>query len=539
MGKEEQQQDGPADHEGGATTSGHREWMADLASLINDPGYVRWRSMVAATGGCASPIHLSGESMIVDARTGEVLHGYRTSDEVRGHLLVACGNRRSSVCPACSQVYQADTFQLIRAGLSGGKGVPETVSAHPRVFLTLTAPSFGPVHTRREKNGQALACRPRKADRVCEHGRPVGCHARHESGDDRLGQPVCADCYDYVGAVLWQGHAGALWHRFTLEVRRALAAEAGMSRRVFAAQVRVSFAKVAEYQRRGLVHFHAVVRLDGPEGATQLPPPWADHDLLVRAIPAAVRRVLVRTPESGLGRWDLRWGDQLDVRPILLTDDGSGGGAGLSDRAVASYIAKYASKGAEASGTVDYRISCSACGGRGRFSLVAGCERCRGTGLKPGLLLEALPVSEHARRMIRTCWELGARREFAALRLRAWAHMLGFRGHFSTKSRAYSTTLGALRGARALHRASEARERYGLPAVSDATTLVLGHWRFAGVGYTPGEEIMAADVRRRVQTARMIAAEQTEQAEQEERARQGRAGNGQPDDRSGQDGAAR
>ncbi len=509
------------------------EWMADLASLINDPGYARWRSMVAATGGCANPIHLAGESMIVDARTGEVLHDYRTSDEVRGHLLVACGNRRSSVCAACSQVYQADTFQLIRAGLSGGKGVPETVTAHPRVFLTLTAPSFGPVHTRRERDGKAAACRPRDRDRVCGHGQPVGCHARHESGDDRLGQPLCADCYDYVGAVLWQGHAGALWHRFTLEVRRALAAEAGMSRRVFATQVRVSFAKVAEYQRRGLVHFHAVVRLDGPEGGSEVPPSWADHDLLVRAIPAAVRRVSVRTPESTLGGWDLRWGDQLDIRPIVVNEDA----AGLSERAVASYIAKYASKGAEASGTVDFRISCPACGGRGRFSLVAGCARCRGTGLKPGLHLEALPVSEHARRMIRTCWELGARREFAGLRLRAWAHMLGFRGHFSTKSRAYSTTLGALRGARALHRASEARERDGLPGVGDVTTLVLGHWRFAGVGYTPGEEIMAADVRRRVQTARMIAAEQAEQAEREEIARQDGENAGK--DGSGRDGEAR
>lgn len=44
--------------------------------------------------------------------------------------------------------------------------------------------------------------------------------------------------------------------------------------------------------------------------------------------------------------------------------------------------------------------------------------------------------------MIRTAWILGARPELADLRLRAWAQMLGFRGHFSTKSRRYSTTLG-------------------------------------------------------------------------------------------------
>ncbi|SNT45742.1 hypothetical protein SAMN05216276_104544 [Streptosporangium subroseum] len=131
------------------------EWLVDLARVINDPGYDRWRSMVAATGGCAHPVHLAGESLIVNAASGEVLHSYRTTDEPSGHLLVACGNRRASVCASCSEVYRADTFQLIRAGLSGGKGVPQEVSGHPRVFVTLTAPSFGPVHTAREERDGA------------------------------------------------------------------------------------------------------------------------------------------------------------------------------------------------------------------------------------------------------------------------------------------------------------------------------------------------------------------------------------------------
>ncbi|MFI7034895.1 replication initiator [Microbispora rosea] len=481
------------------------EWLLDLARLMNDPGHDRWRSMVAATGGCANPVHLTGESLVVHADTGEVLHTYRTADEPYGRLLVACGNRRSSVCRACSQLYQADTFQLVRAGLSGGKGVPAEVSAHPRVFVTLTAPSFGPVHTRREKDGTSRPCRPRSRDEPCEHGRPVGCHIRHEPKDEQLGQPICPGCYDYRGAVLWQAHVGALWHRFTLEIRRELASQAGLSRRAFAQLVRVSFAKVAEYQRRGLVHFHAVIRLDGPGGASEVPPEWADHALLCRAISPAVKRVRVTTAPSALGQWDLRWGDQLDIRPIVL----GGAAEGLSERAVASYIAKYATKAAEASGTVDQRLACPACGGRGRDRF-ATCRRCQGTGLKPGLHLDALPVTEHARRMIRECWDLGGRPEFADLRLRPWAHMLGFRGHFSTKSRDYSTTLTRIRGERAMHRATEAREKYSLPAVGDATTLVLGHWRFAGIGYTPGEAILAEHIRQRVETARAIAAEREE-----------------------------
>jgi hypothetical protein len=81
-------------------------------------------------------------------------------------------------------------------------------------------------------------------------------------------------------------------------------------------------------------------------------------------------------------------------------------------------------------------------------------------------------------RTIRTAWDLDARPELADLRLRAWAHMPGFRSHFSTKSRRYSTTLGALRDARADWRSTfgrKAREIVGLPK----------GFRFCNLG-TPG-----------------------------------------------------
>ena len=47
--------------------------------------------------------------------------------------------------------------------------------------------------------------------------------------------------------------------------------------------------------------------------------------------------------------------------------------------------------------------------------------------------------------MIETAWQLGDLLQYDGLNLRRWAHMLGFRGHFLTKSRAYSVTFGALR----------------------------------------------------------------------------------------------
>lgn len=91
---------------------------------------------VEVSGNCSHPIRLSGE--MVNIATGEVNSGA---------LRVACKDRRQVVCPACSDVYQTDAWILVAAGLNGGKGVSEEVGRHPRLFVTLTAPSFGAVHT--------------------------------------------------------------------------------------------------------------------------------------------------------------------------------------------------------------------------------------------------------------------------------------------------------------------------------------------------------------------------------------------------------
>jgi len=63
--------------------------------------------------------------------------------------------------------------------------------------------------------------------------------------------------------VLWNALAPELWRRTTIYVRRTLARVVGMTLRDPEKVVRLSYVKVAEYQRRGAVHFHAVLRLDG------------------------------------------------------------------------------------------------------------------------------------------------------------------------------------------------------------------------------------------------------------------------------------
>jgi hypothetical protein len=197
--------------------------------------------------GCLQPVLLRGRVDHIDGATGELLHRYTTVHEPGGVLPIACKTRRASQCPPCAEVYRADTYQLIRAGLSGGKGIPETVATHPCVFTTLTAPSFGPVHVHRERDGRLLRCRPRRRGGTCLHGNQLSCGKRHTHDDTQLGEPLCPDCYDYIGAVLFNACASELWRRFTITLRRSLASLAGLTSKVLATQVRISFAKVAEY----------------------------------------------------------------------------------------------------------------------------------------------------------------------------------------------------------------------------------------------------------------------------------------------------
>ena len=76
------------------------------------------------TGQCSHPVQLRGCIDAADLATGELRSMWDTTAEPGGALLVACGNRRESVYPACSAVYKRDARHLVRAGLLGGKGVP-------------------------------------------------------------------------------------------------------------------------------------------------------------------------------------------------------------------------------------------------------------------------------------------------------------------------------------------------------------------------------------------------------------------------------
>jgi hypothetical protein len=353
---------------------------------------------VLSAGGCSHPVRLLGD--VVDVETGEL----RTSE-----LKVPCKDRRAAVCASCSRLYKADAWILVAAGMNGGKGVPLDVRARPRLFVTLTAPSFGAVH--QSAQGQ---CRSRRQHRTCRHGHTTWCDSQHEPHVPDVGSPLCERCFDYRGAVLWNAHASRLWDRTFVRLRQRLAQSQGLSVRELAETATVSYLKVAELQRRGLVHFHAVLRADGPlakGGYAANPPEWLTAELLASNVTALIREVELRD-----GGTTLRWGTQFDVAILSATDD--------ELTRIASYVAKYAVKTTD--GTVVFAR---------QFQSRAHIERS--------------PVPLHLKRLATTSWDLGRDPRWAALRLRAHAHNLGFTGQLLTKSRGYSTTFTELRSARA------------------------------------------------------------------------------------------
>jgi hypothetical protein len=320
--------------------------VEEIVTRAGRPDFDRWAEQVAHCGHCAHPVRLRGR---IEHRSssGRQLT-YSTEGEPDQVLLIRCGNRRAAVCPSCSYEYAGDMWQLLYAGATGGrKGVPESIRSHPLVFATLTAPGFGPVHTTHtDRSGGPARCRPAHGTpRRCRHGRPSWCTAIHAEDDPRLGQPICPDCYDYPAHIAFNWHAPELWRRFTIAVRRTLAHQAGMTAAEFTRRCRVSFVKVAEFQRRGVVHFHTLIRLDGPGEDYQPPQISLDATGLAEAIRhAAVHvRLTIETPHAP--ELVLRFGDQLDTQTV------NGGPTGeLTPEHAARYIANTPPKAPNTSG---------------------------------------------------------------------------------------------------------------------------------------------------------------------------------------------
>ncbi len=215
--------------------------------------------------------------------------------------------------------------------------------------------------------------------------------------------------------------------------------------------------------------------------------------------------------------WALRFGEQIDVRPVHGAANRDASRGDMHPQMVAAYIAKYATKAAE-----DFGITA-------RPMTPADVEQ--------------LHVGEHAKAILRTAAHIAADAASAIahlgedadslgredgdnaaaiedaatwLLLTKWLHMLGFRGHFSTKSRRYSVTLGRLRGERRAwrrrldaQRGGDALRQLGIdpePVEDDTTLVVVKQWAFDGVGWlTTGDAALAASAAARAREHREAA----------------------------------
>jgi len=442
--------------------------LASLRGRLTDGSFAAFADTAARVGYCTRPVRLVGQSETFDPTTGEVASCFRSADLPLGVLYRPCGNRRAEVCPPCSRKYARDTFAMLRAGLVGGKTISEAVADNPLLFVTFTAPSFGHVHGHRD----GRRCRPRDRSDLCPHGRSTGCMRVHGPDDPTNGSPICDECYDWHSAVVWQWWAPELWRRTTIALRRAVARALGVSERRLKLVASVQFAKVAEYQARGLVHFHALIRLDGPDGPGSPAPLTGDR--LASIVADAARGVEYTAPPVDHHDREriLAWGRQLDTRVVrdgVRTDDPDGP---LVPEQVAGYLAKYATKDATS-------------------------------------LRDRTRPRTHLVQLRRTVEDLAERARNHDSRgpyrlLGKWAHMYGFRGHFSSKSRRYSLTLGRLRRARQRYAQMVAQgekpdaldvrdlENRLLAEDDEETTLVIGAWTYQGTGWTrPGDEALA------------------------------------------------
>jgi len=194
--------------------------------------------------------------------------------------------------------------------------------------------------------------------------------------------------------------------------------------------------KASEFQRRGVVHYHAVIRLDGPVDVGSAPPNRCNAGVLERIVRCSVESV-----EVWASGFRICWGRQLEIVQLAQEDIGRAAG----------YIAKYATKATEvaADGLLLPRLRTS----------------------RDVVNLRAPP---HAKRLVEAAWLVGGEKGLRGAR--RWAHQFGYGGHTLTKSHDYSVTFAALRGARAAWQSGHA---------SDASGAVITRGRLAYAGRAP------------------------------------------------------
>ena len=282
----------------------------DLARRAGRADFDRLRAQLRSSGYCARPVRLAGQIETCDANG--VRRVWSTDNEPDGVLRKACGNRREAVCPPLRRALPLGRLSPDPRGHEGGKGVPDTVAGHPAVFFTLTAPSFGPVHTRPlGADGEPRRCRPRRDGPCASTASPLSCGKVHAEDDPCLGEPLCGECFDHRAGLVWNNTLAKLWRARRSTCRARSRAEQTHPDQAAAARAPFNYVKVAEYQRRGLVHLHVHParsrHAQVPRGRAAPADGAFTSELLERAVRATVETVDAPVGEA-LGGGRVGWG---------------------------------------------------------------------------------------------------------------------------------------------------------------------------------------------------------------------------------------
>jgi hypothetical protein len=176
--------------------------------------------------------------------------------------------------------------------------------------------------------------------------------------------------------------------------------------------------------------------------------------------------------------WRIGWGTQLGIKTINLGTDGA-----VTDGMVAGYLAKYATKATEATGHTSRRLTSET------------------------IEVYADPDGSHTERLVEACWIPGRDKDWTGLRRRA--HMLGFGGHFLTKSRHYSVTFRLLRQERVVWQQTLTAGPEQTKPDEQPTVLIVNFLDFVGAGWhTTGDAMLANTAATKAREQRRVAREE-------------------------------
>ena len=368
------------------------------------------KETVGAKSVCSHPVRVAMKC--ADRSTGEIYLGRVIEKD--------CGSRLAERCPHCSEVYARDAMSVFNGGVESGE-VPVT----HYTFITFTAPGsqvFGRTHQRvvKERKGK----KPHVVRCSCKH--------THREDDIRIGTPVNPDTYRYDLAA-----------EFNAVSSRLLAIT--LQRLGRARGEKLDYARVAEFQKRGLIHFHVLVKGTVlPELVREVVLGKSDDDDNVLSEPVA---------HNG---W--KWGEQVDVKVIDRDDK----------KQVGYYLLKlisYALKGTDSStnGPIDHRAQM-------QKSALRGCSCEKGRDCARGSRYNAKTRSFYDGEMAH---KFCRRHQLA---YNGW----GFRGHILAFSRGWGMTFKAVR---------QRRRDYAKSFIKEPKTYVVIGWSVLPVEHSHGNRL--------------------------------------------------